>query len=519
MFKKWMVVSLMTVVVLGAVGVFAIGNDNPKYGGTLRYAMIDEPPTLDQHVVTSDLATTVAQHIFEGLFTFNAQYAPVPQLAESYEVANGGKLVIFHLRKGVLFHNGKEMTSRDVVASLERWGKYGVRGPILFKHVDHFSAPDKYTVEMYLTEPFGPWPALLAFINGGPVIYPAEVVNAAGEKPIEPKDYIGTGPYKFVEWVPGRYILLKRFDKYSSRTEPTSGYSGKRVAYIDEIKFIPVPDVSTRVNGVKSGEYDYAEMMPGDLYEGLKADPSVKVLVNQGAAFGQLYLNEKEGLMANQTLRQAILAALDTKPILRAAFGPEDLWKAQGSIAPEGTVWYTKAGTENYSQNNAEKAKKLAKEAGYNGQLIRFMTTTSYKIMYDQCVVIADQLRKAGFNIDLQVYDWATLVSRRSNPALWDMFFTYHGFVPDPVLYTFMSPTYPGWWDNPKKTDLTAKFTASSDFQKRYEIWEQLQALLYEQVPFVKTGDFFNYNIASSKLGGLGTTSLIWPSFWNVWIK
>ena len=86
--------------------------------GTLRYATVGEPPSLDQQVVTSDLATTIAHHMFEGLYTFNANNAPVGLLAADESVSADGKTIVLSLRDNVPFHNGKQMTSLDVVASL-----------------------------------------------------------------------------------------------------------------------------------------------------------------------------------------------------------------------------------------------------------------------------------------------------------------------------------------------------------------------------------------------------------------
>jgi peptide/nickel transport system substrate-binding protein len=497
-----------------------------KFGGVLRYAMIDSPPTLDQHAVTSDLSTTIAQHWSEGLYAYNAKYEPAPLLAKSDEIKEDGKLVVIHLREGVPFHNGKEMTSEDVVASLKHWGEYGVRGPIVFKHVDRLEADGKYTVKIYFKEVFSPWKSLFACINGGPTIYPKEVVENATKEPIPRSGYIGTGPYQFIEWNEGRYILLKRFDKYAARDEAPDGYVGKRVAYFDEIRFIPVPDSQTRVNGVLAGDYDYAEYIPGDLYESLKQNPSVVVVLNQGAMFGTLFFNSTAGIMSqkgpvkdNWMLRRAILTALDMEPVLRAAAGPQDLWRLNGSIMPPGTFFYSEAGTKYYSQGNIEKAKQMAKEAGYNGEKIVYMSTTSYDHIYNYSVVIESQLKKAGFNIDFQIYDWATLVARRVQPNLWDLFQTSHGFVPDPILYTFMSDAYPGWWTTEKKTRLTNEFTGVSDPKERKAIWDQIQALVYEEVPICKVGDQYHYDISSPKVQGIGETQLIWPKMWGVAFK
>jgi peptide/nickel transport system substrate-binding protein len=134
-------------------------------------------------------------------------------------------------------------------------------------------------------------------------------------------------------------------------------------------------------------------------------------------------------------------------------------------------------------------------------------------------VVVAKQMSQAGFKVDLQIYDWATLISKRGNPKMWDMFFTHHGFVPDPILFSFMSETYPGWWATKEKLDLKAAFTSTTDQAKRKEIWSKLQSLMYDQVPIVKNGDIFTYNIATPKLTGVGKSSLIWPQFWNCEIK
>ena len=494
--------------------------EQPSAGGTFRYAMIDTPPTLDQHIVTATLGTTISQHFFETLFAFTEAYEPVPFLAKSADVRDGGKLILIQLRQGVLFHNGKEMTSADVVASLNRWGKSGARGPVLFGKVDKVEADGKYGVRIVLKEPFAPWATLLAFANGGPVIYPKEVVENAGKEPIGPKDYIGTGPYRFVEWKSGHEIILERFDKYAKHTDKGDGYAGERNAYFDRIVFIPVADPGTRVNGIKAGEYDYAEWIPGDLFEGLERDASVRTMIRKAAEFGELFFNQKEGLMTNQKLRQAVYAALNMEPALRASVGPQKLWSLNGALMPPGTKWYSKVALDQYSQGNAERAKALAKKAGYKGEPIRYMVTTSYEHHYSATVVLSKQLKDAGFNIDLQIYDWATLVQRRAQPNLWNLFYTTHGFVPDPMLYTFMSPAYPGWWDTPRKRQYMGEFTSRSEPARRMEAMEKLQALFYEEVPLAKTGDSYTYDIYTPKVQGVGATTLLnFNRFWNVWFR
>tara|TARA_B100001057_G_scaffold497071_1_gene600219 strand:+ start:1592 stop:3202 length:1611 start_codon:yes stop_codon:yes gene_type:complete len=486
-------------------------------GGTMRYATVGEPPSLDQHVVTSDLATTIAHHMFEGLYTFNAANAPVGLLATGETISDDGKKITISLRQGVKFHNGQDMTSADVVASLKRWGEHGSRGGLLFGNVEGVEADGDYKVVIKLNTAFGPWKNLMAFINGGPAIYPASVMEAAGKEPIQPEQYIGTGPYKFSEWKPNRHVELVRFESYSSPDGSADGYAGKRDAKFDTLRFIPVPDVGTRVAGLRAGDYDYAESIPGDLYADLDADPNVKTILNGGPIFGLVFLNSKDGpLKENFALRRAIQTAINKTPALQVAIGPEGLWRANGSFLPEGNVWHTDSGAENFSMGDAAKAKSMAEAAGYTGDPIKFMVSTNYPFHYDTAIVYTKQLAQAGFNIDLQVYDWATLIEKRAQPDQWDLFFTHHGFVPDPILISVMNDNYPGWWTTDEKAKLKAKFTASSDPAERKAIWSDIQALIYEQVPTMKTGDVYTYNIASTGLNGLGEATLIWPHFWNV---
>ncbi len=486
-------------------------------GGTLRYATVGEPPSLDQHVVTSDLATTIAHHIFEGLYTFDSTNSPVPLLASGEIVSEDGKTIVIALRDDVTFHNGQAMTSADVVASLNRWGKYGSRGGLLFGNVESVEASGPYEVTIRLSSPFGPWKNIMAFINGGPAIYPASVVEGAGKEPIAPENYIGTGPYKFEEWQANRHVELIRYDDYASPSGDADGYGGARVADFDTLEFIPVPDVGTRVAGLKAGDYDYAESIPGDLYADLEADSSVTTILNGGPIFGLVFMNSKDGpLKENFALRRAIQTAINKTPALQVAIGPKNLWRANGSFLPNGNVWYSESGTENFSKGDAAAARAMAKEAGYNGEPIKFMVSTNYPFHYDTAIVYTKQLAQAGFNIDLQVYDWATLIEKRAQPDQWDLFFTHHGFVPDPILISVMNDNYPGWWTTAEKAALKVRFTESSDPAERQAIWSEIQGLIYEQVPTMKTGDVYSYNIASPKLQGLGEATLIWPSFWNV---
>ncbi|MDD4363378.1 MAG: ABC transporter substrate-binding protein [Atribacterota bacterium] len=376
---------LVVLVIFVTVLLFSLSGfaqNEPKYGGTLRFASIDHPSSLDQMVVTSDPDTTISQHMFEGLYTYNSRYEPVPHLAESDEIKDDGKLIVIHLREGVLFHDGEEMTSEDVVASLERWGEFGVRGPILFNYIEKVEAVDKYTVNLHFSKAFGSWKTMLAFINGGPVIQPKEIMEVVGPEPIKPDQFIGTGPYKLKEWAQGRYVALERFDDYSSREEEPDGYAGRRTAYIDEIIFSPVSDSVTRKDGVIVGDYDWGYQIPGDFYEELKNDPRVNTILIGAPSFGELFFNSSAGIFKdNYKLRQAIAAAIDHEAVMLGATGQEGLYGVNGSIYPPGNVYYSEKGIEKYNRVDSDLARKLAQEAGYNGEKIRLMISSVHQFI------------------------------------------------------------------------------------------------------------------------------------------
>ena len=186
----------LSVLMRGAVGIATalFLNAQASAATLLREATIGEPPPLDVMLTTADVASVIGRHIFETLYALDSTYAPRPMLAESDREEDGGKTIVIKLREGVPFHNGKEMTAKDVAASLTRWGNFGARGKLLMAAATSVEATGKYEVTLKLSAPNGAWKNLIADVNGGLAIYPEEIAANAGNRPIEQKDYIGTGP-------------------------------------------------------------------------------------------------------------------------------------------------------------------------------------------------------------------------------------------------------------------------------------------------------------------------------------
>jgi peptide/nickel transport system substrate-binding protein len=493
--------------------------DAQKKGGVLRVGNLGEPPALDAHWTTASITETLTNHIYEGLFSLDRENKPTPMLAESYTVSKDGLTYTFKLRQGVKFHNGKEMTSEDVVASLGRWGKQSIYGKGLFTQVAELKALDKHTVEMRLKEKSAIVLISLAVPNNFGAIYPKEIAEKFAPE-VKATEYVGTGPFKLAEWKPDQYIRMVRFDDYKARNEKPNGYGGGKTAYVDEIRWIPVPEVATRVAQVETGELDFADDLNLDSYDRLKKSGSARPLVSKPYYWLVAVMNKKEGLMTNQKLRQAWQAAIDIEPIMKnVAGGKSELYRMDSSLIPvEIPAWHTKLSGLPWNERNKDKAKRLLQEAGYKKEPIRFMTTQEYKWMYDFALLTKQQLEDVGFNIDLQVVDWATLVKRRNNSKEYDVFTTGIGAIYDPYHAVFLSPNWPGWTTDEDILRLQAELARETDQKKRFALWEQQTRQFFEKVPVIRYGDLFGLRAMRNTVKGFNeATERI--RFYNVWLE
>lgn len=488
----------------------------PARGGRLRVAQIGDPPTLDIMATTADVTTNDAQGIFESLFALDASGSPQPLLATGAQWSGDNLTLSLPLRTNVLFHNGAPMTSADVVASLQRWLRLAPLGQSSASAIKGITAEGPHMVVIQLNRPFGLLPTYIAAPNAMPAVMPRAIIEKYGDKPVQ--DYIGTGPYMFKEWKHDAYIRLVRFDKYVSANQPAGGYGGQRVAFVDEIDIFAVPDANTRLAGMQSGQYDIGFSIPADQYAQVKATPTLSTAILKPDSWFIFSLNKKARMFANLKLRQAFRKAIDSKPIMEAAFGPQEFW----SIASP-TIGYLayqddKTGADVFNHQDIPGAKALLQEAGYNGQPLVWLTTKNYDWMYKGSLVAKSQLEAAGFKVDLQVLDWATVVQRRAQPEIYEVFQTGMGGAPaiPPAMDAFVSEKWPGFWSDPRKDDAMKKFESSVRLEDRKAAWSEVQRLFYEDVVAVKVGDFYEYFVLQKKVQGF--RPLDYPPYWNVWL-
>ncbi|WP_274626538.1 ABC transporter substrate-binding protein [Arvimicrobium flavum] len=474
--------------------------------GVLTVATIGEPPTLDAMQTPTDIVLTIDQHIFETLYTYDAQWKSVPLLAAAMpEISEDGLTYRIALREGVKFHDGSDFDSKDVVASLQRWMAINSKGKQVAAIVDSIAEDGANAVVIKLKSRYAP---LLATLSQASIIIPSETIADTLTQ------FVGTGPYALKERKPDQYTQLIRFDGYKSPEGEPSNFAGKREAIAKEIRFVPVPDANTRVEGLISGQFDFADSLPVSAYDRVEASGTAKPVIFENTGWLSLNMNMKEGLLTNKALRQAVQAALNPSDMMLAAFSDERFFSVDGSLFPKGSFWNTEDGVARYGGEDAEQAAELVKQAGYDGTPLRILTSRQYEFHYKIGEVAKAYLEAAGFKVDMQVVDWATLTTRRADPGQWDIFITHSNFPGDPTTINTITDTYPGWYVSDAKAKAVAAYMDATTDDAKLEAWKGIQTVIYDDAPLYKVGNFNALSGLSAAVTGY--TPTYWPHFWNV---
>jgi peptide/nickel transport system substrate-binding protein len=327
---------------------------------------------------------------------------------------------------------------------------------------------------------------------------------------------------------PGITAFYVKNDAYVPRKEPASNMAGSKMPQVDRVELVWIPDPNTAANALMAGEIDYLWTPSLDLIPQLKAAKGVKVEVHDPTGLQTvLRLNHQQPPFDNVKARQAVLWATNMEDNLRAAAGNDpDLFNVCSSMFPCGSPYASDAGSEALMKQDFDKAKQLLKEAGYKGEKIVFLHCTDDNVISPQSLVSGQNMRKAGFNVDMQAMDWSTLVSRRSvrKPAAeggWHIFQTWFN-GPD-----FLNPLEhmaigagceKAWWGWPcdqEIEDLRTAFGKEADLQKQKEIARAIQKRAFEVVTYVPLGTVYQpVAYRSDRLEGLLKSPA--PLFWNV---
>ncbi|MDB6454189.1 ABC transporter substrate-binding protein [Falsirhodobacter sp. 20TX0035] len=478
----------------------------PPAGSKLTVATIGEPATLDVQLSPVILVQEITQHIFETLFALDTSGVAKPLLAAAMpEVSADGLTYVIPLRQDVTFHNDAPMTAQDVTASLMRWTKINSKGKAAAAYIDTIEATGDHEVTIRLKERFAP---LVAMLSQYSVIMPESTLA----DPLV--EFVGTGPFRLEERRPDQYIDLRAFEGYTPPAGEADGYAGAREAMVEQLVFTPVPDANTRVEGVLAGQYDYADSLPISAFDRLEASDVAEPVVLKDSGWMSLNMNMKEGVLTDVRLRQAVANALNSNDLMAAAFDDPGFFTVNGALFPESSTWYSTAGMDIPAEGDMEHAQELLKEAGYDGTPLRILTTRQYEFNYKMAQVAEVYLEMAGFDVDLQVSDWATLTSRRGDLAAWDIFITNSVFPPDPSMHNTFTASYPGWYETPGKDAALASYLSAVGEDAQKDAADALQTQFFTDMPIFKVGDFNSLSAASKKLQNLEPA--VWPFFWNV---
>jgi peptide/nickel transport system substrate-binding protein len=490
-----------------------------RKGGDLIVAQPAGSNTLDPHFTASAAARNMMLGMYETLVTIDENAAPVPMLASKWEVLDNGMTYRFELRRGVKFHNGKEMTSADVKASLERFGRVSPEKQTMAS-VASIEMPDPYVVLVRMKQLDTSFIDRLASPASPTTIIPAEEAT----KDVNKTNNISTGPYQFVEWVPDSHVKLKRFDGYVPNTAMAgaTGLGGRKTAYVESVTIRIIKEASARVAALESGQVHFIEDVPILAAKRLESNPKLKLTDLMPWSQPLVYVNTSLTPTHDSKLRQAIQAALDIDEIMAAA--TDGFYQLNSNwVYPSSPFYLAEVGRALYNQKDAQKAKTLLAGSGYKGEPLVMITNKDYQFMFKSAVVIQEQLKAVGINLKLDVLDWPTMAAKATTSEGWNLAtsgFAIQPFVgPYSYLKLFWGPTHVGRVAHDAVLDQAwTKFNGSLKQADRKEAWVQIEQRMADQVYILKLGD------SGVKLGMVRSLAGYRPyqgahRFWNVWFE
>ncbi|MEG2212536.1 MAG: ABC transporter substrate-binding protein, partial [Clostridiales bacterium] len=445
--------------------------------------------------------------------TLDGNMTPVPCLAESYEMSEDGLTFTFALRQGIKFHNGKDMTIEDVVASFDYWLAVNSQGMISAELLaDHGVVDDTHF--FFTTK--SPQPTFIGAMANPQgcsqmVVYPKEVVDAALASG-QPAECVGTGVYKIAEYVADQYVKLVPNETYVPMSGEQNGWAGEIHAYADELIFKFITENTTKVAGVQTGELDFGGTFDFSQYDLYVNDPAVKMFIGSPTAVIYAIPNSAQYPFTDVRARLAANYAANIEEIATAAIGNPEFWAVEPSIfnSGMGDLYVPNCGEGVYNTYDPEKAKALLAEMEYDGTPVVIVQSKDDAICLNAMTVYAQQLEAAGFVVDLQIYDKPTVNDIRGQKTGWSLHATDFGssYYDVMVFSSWMATN--GWitnWDDEyshKMDDLYLKLGSEMDRDARKALIADWNNLFYEGLPYIKLFNFSQGYILSPELQDFG---------------
>ena len=456
---------LMSLILLAVMAGLAFAQDAPEpvSGGEVAVSITADPPGWDPSASTSQEIPRVVYHnVLEGLVRFDREGAIVPALAERWEMTDGGLTWTFYLRSGVKFHDGTDLSLGDVVSKFER-----ARNPDSgHTHPEYYAAIETITadeatnsVTFRLSTPSSS--LLYNLARPDSVIYPADKAETQRSQPI------GTGPFRFVDYIEGSEVRLERFEDYYLDGVP----------YLDAVTFRIIGDPNTRFAALRAGDLDMigVALSPEQCIQ-IRGDASLKCTEGTATTEITLAMNNSRGALKDKRVRQAITHAIDKNAIVEGAmFG---LGTVIGThMSPAESYYIDLTATYPY---DPERARQLLEEAGYGdgGLMISFELPEPYNIERRSGQVIAQQLSEVGIEVELSVVEWGTWIQRIFLGGDYDMTIIGHSEPRDINIYG--NPDYYYKYDNPAIGELLAAAEAAQDEADQIAAYQTIARIIAE---------------------------------------
>ena len=395
------------------------------------------------------------------------------------------------------------MTAEDVLASFEYWLKYGNNDDIKDKIMGYGISEKNYLFYIELKEVYAPFLGRISNYvdNQRLVIMPKEVAVTGNEDTLI-EIPCGTGPYKFTDWIPGKYCKLTRFDDYTPFTEvPSSGYSGQKTAYFKEVYFRFLSDSDARLSALRSGEIHYAGKITLDEYEVLADDTELKAILGPLKKQNMFIFNCGIAPFNNVNARLAVLTGIDIDAIANIAVSNNsNYWSDEASVFGSSSSWNSPdSGEEIYNTHDMDKAKKYLELSGYDDTPVILMVNNKDLTQFLAAKVFQTQLDEIGFNTKLVSLDQDTLNNINSGLEGWNIYTTtFDTTYYDPLVYSTLinqNAWITHWDDNDAKimNSIFNKMATETDPSKRLEIVKEWNDEFYRTAPAIKT---FSYRSA-----------------------
>jgi peptide/nickel transport system substrate-binding protein len=442
----------------------------PRYGGTLVAATIDKPVNMDPGFAELYSSMQVYQNIFNKLIYIDENYRFLPGLAKTWRQVDPTTWE-FQLVDKAFFHNGAHCSARDVAFTFERLldPKVGAAQGVFFREVAKVETHGDTRVIVKLKTPWGSFPYDLAGAF--------EVVNEQAIKTKDPRlDPVGTGPFKFVEWVKDDHITLQRWDKYHVKGRP----------YLDKVIFKAIQDDTVRLTGLETNEMQWVMQVPLQKVGELQQSKDIKVTPGKPYLPDRILFNCTKAPFNDKRVRQAIAWAVNRNEIVKVAFFGQAIAVAE-AINPEHPLY---SGVNVWKDGpNYDKAKALLNEAGVKGLKFSFDGQPQVPTQLRTAQVLKEQLKKIGVDMEIQNYESGEWIKRLIKKE-YDVTSSYWSATIDPgdfyypELYS-KSPWNVLGYGTPEMDKSLEAFMTATALEARKAKYRALIMLIQQEVPHI----------------------------------